>query len=77
MAMALVVVGVMVTFVVAPGAAGSACPERTGHACQYGGEDSGNARAGSPAQQSPRLKPAASIGRDGQPVWRAGNHFMN
>ena len=67
--------GVVAAFALTPGASGSSCPERAGHACQYGGK--GSSRADSSAPQRPKLKPSASLDRSGQQVWRVGDHVMS
>ena len=70
------VVGVVATVAATSTASGSACPERVGHGCKYGGEDTGSAQPNNPSQQRSRLQPTASLDRNGQQVWRAGNHVM-
>ena len=68
------VAGVVAAFALAPGALGSSCPERGGHTCQYGGDASGRAKGSNPQKPKPQVKPA--YGRNGEQVWRAGDHIM-
>ena len=71
----LVVAGVIVGLVLAPATAGASCPQGTGQSCEKVGPRPDGV-LGTGEQQRVRLAPRV-LERDGQTVWRAGNHLMH
>jgi hypothetical protein len=68
--------GTVVALVIGPTAtAGSACPTSSGPSCEKVGPRLDEARTKA-KQQRVRPAPRIVFERDGQSVWRAGNHIM-
>jgi hypothetical protein len=68
--------GMVVALVIGPTAtAGSACPTSSGPSCERVGPRLDEARTKA-KQQRVRPAPRILFERDGQSVWRAGNHIM-
>lgn len=68
--------GMVVALALAPTAtAGSACPTSSGPSCERVGPKLDDARTKG-KQQRVRPAPRILFERDGQSVWRAGNHIM-
>ena len=69
-------VGIIVALALAPTATGgTACPTSSGPGCEKVGPRLGEARTNE-KQQRVRPAPRIYFERDGQSVWRAGNHSM-